>query len=109
MFDKKSLKSTALILCSAFIIGLSNGAAQASAAEFKIDNGIETVETGSDSDLREIWGNINRERKRRDRERYRHDRRDRYDRYDRDDRHRYDRDDRRDRYDRDYPPPPPPR
>ena len=98
MFDKKFLKTTALILCSAFIIGISDGAAQASAAELKIDNGIETVETGSDSDLKEIWGNINRERKRRRYERY--DRRDRYDRYDR--RDRYERDDRR------YPPPPPP-
>ncbi|MBE8954980.1 MAG: hypothetical protein SR2Q5_04820 [Quinella sp. 2Q5] len=112
----KAMKTTALAMCSAIIIGLSSGTAQASVAEENLIGQtimeLDTVESGV---LRDILRKKAQEDRRRDWERHRYER-ERYRDRDSDrygpppkppgyDRDRYDRDRDRERY---GPPPKPP-
>ena len=97
MFGKNSLKTTALAICGAFVIGISSGTAQASVAE--------QISTVSNASLpKNFLGRYPPETLRQRKERLEQERR-----YERD-RDRFYRDyyrDRRDDYRRPAPPPPP--
>lgn len=85
MFTKKSLKTTAFALCSALIIGISSGTAQASVADQNLT--MQTVETNEVANFLDVYMRLKHEKAQR--ERYEKHRRDWNDRrhHDRHDRH----------------------
>lgn len=65
MFTKKSLKTTALALCGALIIGISSGTAQASVAEQNLT--MQGIETNEVNKFLDVYMRFKHEKERRER------------------------------------------